>query len=58
MCVSNCVYDLEASTMGQSRPNVGCCAKENNCSVECKVRRYKLQMVFGNYFDKSKFNRV
>jgi hypothetical protein len=58
VCVSNCVYDLEASTMRQSRTNVGCCAKENSCFVECKVCRYELQMVFGNHFDASRLNRV
>ena len=52
------MYDLEASTMWQSRPDVGCCAKENNCFVESKVRRYQLKMVFSNRFDTSRFNRV
>jgi len=50
VCLSNCVDDLEASNMSQSRPDVGCCAKENNCFVECKVCRYQLQMVFGFHF--------
>jgi len=58
VCVSNCVCDLEASTMRQSSPNVGFCAKEKNCFVECKVRRYQLQMVFVNHFDTGRFNRV
>jgi len=44
--------------MRQSRPDVGCCAKENNCFVESKVCTYQLYMVFGNHFDTSRFNRV
>ena len=55
VCLSNCVDDLEASNMRQSRPDVGCCTKENNCFVECKVCRYQLQMVFGFHFDMRSF---
>ena len=58
VCVSNCVYDLESSMLRQSTLNVVCCAKENNYFVECKVRIYQLQVVFGNHSDTSRFNRV
>jgi len=44
--------------MRQSSHSVGCCAKENICFVECKVRRYQLQIAFVNHFDTGRFNRV
>jgi len=34
VCVSNCVYDLESSTVQRPRPELGFCATEKNLRVD------------------------